>query len=85
MCTATGDPHYLTFGGKKIHFQGVCTYTLVETRMGNIGMRVAGKNQQVEGKEVSRTKQTIVVMEPSDDIIVLDQGNKVRVSISNLC
>jgi len=30
-CAATGDPHYKTFEDGLIHFQGACTYTLVET------------------------------------------------------
>ena len=27
-CFASGDPHYRTFDGKMIHFQGACKYTL---------------------------------------------------------
>ena len=80
MCTASGDPHYVTFNGQKIHFQGVCTYRLVEVRNGTYGMRVYVKNQQVEGKDVSTTKQVTVYMEPSLDKIVLGQRNTVLVS-----
>uniref|UniRef100_G3T752 Zonadhesin n=1 Tax=Loxodonta africana TaxID=9785 RepID=G3T752_LOXAF len=36
-CTASGDPHYLTFDGALHHFMGTCTYTL--TRLCWIGAR----------------------------------------------
>lgn len=29
-CKAYGDVHYYTFDRKKIHFQGICKYTLVK-------------------------------------------------------
>lgn len=32
QCIALGDPHYRTFDGAMLHFQGACHYLLSETK-----------------------------------------------------
>ena len=40
VCSGTGDPHFTTFDGVRIHFQDICTYTLVKPCVqGNIFYR----------------------------------------------
>ena len=82
-CTASGDPHYTLFDGKKIHFQGRCTYRLISAGSEACGMVVNVKNQQLKKKmNVSTTKWIEVQMKPSSDKIKIGQGGKVFVSFS---
>ncbi|GFO29870.1 zonadhesin,-like [Plakobranchus ocellatus] len=53
-CTASGDPHYRTFDGQMIHFQGSCTYTLAEAAAhsnASCPFRVEVKNEHRGGNE----------------------------------
>ena len=34
VCKASGDPHFSTFDGALIHFQGSCSYALVRVNEG---------------------------------------------------
>ena len=52
MCFASGDPHYKTFDGEMIHFQGICKYTMVSpksTATGIPAFKVQVKNERRYG------------------------------------
>ncbi|XP_078275752.1 kielin/chordin-like protein isoform X1 [Rhinoraja longicauda] len=60
-CMVFGDPHYLTFDGKMIHFQGACSYILVEDcEGGDFSVRVTNDDRGRKG--VSWTKEVTMLI-----------------------
>ncbi|KAK3094138.1 hypothetical protein FSP39_024610 [Pinctada imbricata] len=57
-CRASGDPHYKTFDGQWIHFQGVCKYLLTEliNAYDPCWLSVSVKNENRGNKRVSFTR-----------------------------
>ncbi|XP_059510514.1 kielin/chordin-like protein isoform X2 [Stegostoma tigrinum] len=65
-CMVFGDPHYLTFDGKMIHFQGACSYVLAEDcKGGDFSIHVTNDDRGRRG--VSWTKEVTVLI---GDLIV---------------
>lgn len=58
-CIAFGDPHYRTFDGRMLHFQGACTYVLAQDCEGG-DFSVHVTNDERGRKGVSWTKEVNV-------------------------
>uniref|UniRef100_H3DPF7 Kielin cysteine rich BMP regulator n=1 Tax=Tetraodon nigroviridis TaxID=99883 RepID=H3DPF7_TETNG len=60
-CTAFGDPHYRTFDGRMLHFQGTCTYILAnDCQGGDFSIHVTNDDRGRKG--VSWTKEVTVLI-----------------------
>lgn len=58
-CIAFGDPHYRTFDGRMLHFQGTCTYVLARDCEGG-DFSIHATNDDRGRKGVSWTKEVTV-------------------------
>ncbi|KAK3108687.1 hypothetical protein FSP39_013402 [Pinctada imbricata] len=57
MCSARGDPHYVTFDGRKIHFQGNCKYVLARSTHPDCRLEVTVKNEHRSKRSVTFTRE----------------------------
>ncbi|XP_053260630.1 kielin/chordin-like protein [Podarcis raffonei] len=75
-CVAFGDPHYRTFDGKMVHFQGSCTYVLAQDcDAGDFRIHVTNDDRGRTG--VSWTKEVAVMI--GDTTVQLLQDRVVMV------
>ncbi|KAH1187441.1 hypothetical protein KIL84_020190 [Mauremys mutica] len=75
-CLAFGDPHYRTFDGRLLHFQGTCTYVLAQDcRGGDFSIHVTNDDRGRPG--VAWTKE--VTVQVGDAVVQLLQDWLVRV------
>ncbi|KAK3108990.1 hypothetical protein FSP39_020343 [Pinctada imbricata] len=57
MCKARGDPHYETYDGKMIHFQGNCRYVMTRSTHPDCRLEVAVKNNHRSSRPVTITRE----------------------------
>ena len=80
MCTAWGDPHYITFDGRKYDYQGDCDYTLVKDCINSTDLpsfHLAVRNYKNKPSDrVAYTQE--VHLEYSDSLFSLLQGSEVQ-------
>ncbi|XP_023238974.1 uncharacterized protein LOC111637659 [Centruroides sculpturatus] len=80
-CVAFGDPHYRTFDGAVIHFQGTCRYVLVKDCLtGNFTVEAQNSDRGIEG--VSWTEGLTITL--AEAIVNLAKGLVVSVNDKNV-
>uniref|UniRef100_H9GN41 VWFD domain-containing protein n=1 Tax=Anolis carolinensis TaxID=28377 RepID=H9GN41_ANOCA len=84
-CTASGDPHYTTFDGKKFDFMGTCVYQMAGVCIDNPRLTpflVTVENNNRGSKAVSFTK--VVTLEVYNMTISLSQEDPQKVQVNGV-
>ncbi|XP_056138469.1 kielin/chordin-like protein [Lampris incognitus] len=82
-CIAFGDPHYRTFDGRMLHFQGACTYVLAQD-CENGDFSIHATNDDRGRKGVSWTKEVTVFIGDMTVQLLQDWVVKVNGEVVNL-
>ena len=87
VCTGSGDPHFISFDGEELHFQGMCTYVMSQPstqalESGLVPMfKVLSTHETRDGNpDVSWVKEA--TMKVYGGTYVLGQGKIVTVSVA---